>query len=185
MKKYNIILLLLSVVSIILAIVLFNKSASSLDDLNNTMSVFNKYNTNNTKSYLYIKNAYINNNNYYIVYLDEGVYVLKSDIKLEDYSFDGKYQRVVGESKQFDNNDISRITDIYNNYYSYSESSKIKEDEFNDYFGSYYLEVDEVINDLDVGKIIGNFAELFLEIGIILFVIVLLNLIIYIKKRIY
>ena len=71
--------------------------------------------------------------------------------------------------------------------YTYSESLEeaLTINDFNDYFGNYYLEVDELIDDTSVGRTSSKLASLSLEISIVCIVLFILKLVIDYKRQIY
>ena len=182
MKIKNIYFLIIGIVCIIISIVLSVYVSNLESRINNNYKELSKVNKENEKTYLYFDNIMVNSGDYYIVTMDENIYVLKSNINLKKYEFDGKYIRVIGYSHKFDDSSSLKVEKIYDDYFDDFDEPDDEEVSFSDIFGSYYLEVDKVIDDTSLGNTISSFSNLLLDIGIILLAVLILKVLIERKQ---
>ena len=184
MKIKSIYFLIIGIVCIIVSILLNVFASSSFERINNNYKELSKVKKENEKAYLFFDDIMVNSDNYYIVTIDENMYILKSKINLKKYEFDGKYTRVIGSSHKFSETLRAKIEKIYDDYFDEFDEPDDEELSFNDIFGLYYLEVDKVIDDTSLGNSIGSFASLLLDIGIVLIVVLILKIVIERKQAI-
>lgn len=188
MKFKNIYLIPISIVFIIVAVYLYSKSDTVLEDSFKNMIEFTSCTEENQKSYFYPDFVAFDDENYYIVYKDSQIYVLKSNINLNKKSLDGSFVRVVGTTKIANDEVKKTVTNIYNNYYKDEENSKINDEAGKPYenlFGNYYLEVDSVINDLTIASKTRDFANFSLEIAIVMITMFIIKTIVDYKRQIF
>ena len=169
--------ILLLIVSLILRF-----TAPSKDNINRKMVSFDSVSNINEEAYLYIDYVLLSEDNIVIVLKDNKEYVLKvnEDIteKINNTEFDGTFYRVVGFSKSFDSEMKTKIVNIYNKKYDYSMDSQINESEVESQFSNYYLEVEDLIDDRNIGNTNRSISNLLLEIGIILCAVFVIKVII-------
>ena len=183
MKIKNIYFLIIGIACIIVSILLNVFASSSFERINNNYKELSKVNKENEKTYLYFDDIMVNYDIYYIVTMDENMYVLKSNINLKKYEFDGKYTRVIGSSHKFNETLRAKIEKIYDDYFEEFDEPDDEELSFDDIFGLYYLEVDKVIDDTSLGNTTSVFSSLLLDIGIVLIVVLILKVLIERKKQ--
>ena len=184
MEIKNNYLLIAGIVVIVLSIIFRVYSSSSLDRINNKYTDLAKVQNENDKSYLYVEEIILSNGDFYVVGVGENLYVIKSKSNLRNIDFDGKYTRIIGESKSFNNEETIEILELYNAYNVDMEEFKISIDEFNNEFGNYYLDMDKILDDSSLGTLSKSFSSLLLDCGIALLAVYVLRIIIERKKQI-
>ena len=182
MKK--IVLLIIGIIFIIVSIVLRILGSNLLANLNKEYTPFENVNKSDEKAYIHPETISLDDGEFYLIYKNDNIYVLKSGNDLSKIEFDGKYTRVIGTSKSFKESDKNRVLRIYNDFYSESEESVIELDEFNNEFGNYYLEASEIIDDTDVGTNYKKISRIAFEISLVFIVLYIINIVIDYKKQI-
>lgn len=181
MKLNDIKFLIIGIVLIVVSIIISITNSNPVDKINNKYTDLAKVSNENKNVYLYVDYVLSSKDNYYIVDLNDNLYVVKSNDNLKKYTFDGKYTRVVGETKRFTEEQKVMITELYENSY---EESEEQETDFDSTFGNYYIEAEKVVDDTSMGSVSNSFASLLLDCGIVLIVVYILGIIIDRKKQI-
>jgi len=174
--------LIIGIVLIFVAIIISIINTSPVDKINRKYNDFTKVSNDNEDVYLYIDLIVASKDNYYIVSSNDKLYVVQSDRDLNKYEFDGKYTRVLGESKTFDEEEKVMITKLFES--SYEEAEEEKTDFYNT-FGNFFIDEEEIIDDTSIGSVESSFSGLLRDCGIVLIVVYILGIIIDRKKQIY
>lgn len=177
MKK-GIIYLIIGLLLIGVSFIFKSKEKTAIEDSIRYLVSFEDVKSDNTNSYIYTSVVDSKVDDYFIVYINDGLYVVKSNGLFEESVFKDRNTKVIGKSIKFDESLKEKIINAYNNKFENDEESKILFEDFNKYFGEYYLNVNEVVNDNTLYKTPYMLFKLFINIGftfIIIFVFIIIT----------